>query len=53
MSKLLRQGGPSASNSPQNGDPALACTALVRHIAVVITTDSHSYSAVRLCRGER
>jgi hypothetical protein len=27
----VRQGGPSASSTPQNGEPALACTALVRH----------------------
>ena len=25
----VRQGGPSASSTPQNGEPALACTALV------------------------
>lgn len=30
----VRQGGPSASSMPQNDDPALACTALVRRSVI-------------------
>jgi hypothetical protein len=29
LTLAVRQGGPSASSTPQNGEPALACTALV------------------------
>ena len=53
----VRQGGASASSTPQNGDPALACTALVRpgsqHAGLFFSTATSKEPASTSSDGKR